>query len=521
MSASASPPSGPGLGPGNATAPLSPIRLRLLLGALLAVSFLGALDHTIVSTSLATVAGELGALEQMSWVVVSYTLASTVLLPVLGGLGDRIGPRLVFIVALGAFVVSSFLCGLAQDMAQLVAARVLQGMSAAGLQLMSQTIVAQVTTPRQRPRYLSLIGAAFPAAILVGPLLGGIITEHWSWHWVFWINLPVGVPALVLAVVAVPHIQAGKKRRFDLAGALLLTALLISVVLAVSWFQTAAPSAWVALGIAMSALAGLAVAERGQSDPIIPVHLFTDRAFAAGVALSAVIGAGLISATAYLPTYLQMAYGLSATVSGLVPVATVFGMLVGNLVSGWLASRAGRYRPLPVVGTAMGALGLGTMSLLPAGAPVWLLAGTMAFVGLGAGAFMSLAVAIAQNAAPRSELGIATATAGLAGQVGSTVGSAVVGGILGLGVTAQLPDSLDSATLTPALVHAADPALRSAVATIYHNVFSPIFLALAGIFVLGLIAALLLPEGRLSDESVDDEATEEHAASGARGNVSA
>lgn len=484
----------------SSTPPLSPTRLRLLIAALLAVSFLGALDHTIVSTSLATVAGELGALEHMSWVVVGYTLASTVLLPVLGGLGDRTGPRLVFLVALGAFVVSSFVCGLANDMTQLVVARVLQGMSAAGLQLMSQTIVAEVTTPRQRPKYLSLIGAAFPVAILIGPLLGGLITDNWGWPWVFWINVPVGLAALLLAVIAVPHIEPAGGRQFDVLGALLLTGVLVAVVLAVAWFAAADPTAWLAVGVGVVALAGLVAVERGQAAPILPVHLFRDRTFSAGVGLSAIMGAGLISATAYLPTYFQMAYGVSATISGLVPIATVFGMLVGNLLSGWLASRTGRYKVFPILGTAMGALGLGAMSLLPAGAPLWLPAAVMAFVGLGTGAFMSLAVAIVQSAASHSELGAATATAGLSGQIGSTVGSAVVGGVVGFGVAALLPAGLDARTLTPALVHAADPAVQSAIATIYHDVFSPVFLALAGVYILGFIAALLLPDGRLPDE---------------------
>jgi EmrB/QacA subfamily drug resistance transporter len=486
---------------GTSTSPLSPTRFRLLLAALLAVSFLGALDHTIVSTSLATVAGELGALEHMSWVVVGYTLASTVLLPVLGGLGDRIGPRLVFLVALSAFVVSSFACGLASDMTQLVIARVLQGMSSAGLQLMSQTIVAEVTTPRQRPRYLSLIGAAFPVAILIGPLLGGLITDHWGWPWVFWINVPVGLVALVLAVIAVPHIEPAGKRRFDVVGALLLTAVLVAVVLAVAWFSSGHSSAWIAVGAGVAALAALVAVERGQQNPIIPVHLFRNRTFSAGVGLSAVMGAGLISATAYLPTYFQMAYGVSATISGLVPIATVLGMLVGNLVTGWLASRTGRYRVFPIVGTVMGALGLGAMSVLPEGAPLWVPALIMAFVGLGTGAFMSLAIAIVQSAAPRSELGTATATAGLSGQIGSTIGSAVVGGVVGFGVASLLPTGLDSHTLTPALVHAADPALQAEIASIYHDVFSPVFLALAGIYILGFITALLLPDGRLSDEA--------------------
>ncbi|VXC33468.1 Drug resistance transporter, EmrB/QacA subfamily [Arthrobacter sp. 9V] len=480
---------------------ISSTRLRLLMAALLAVSFLGALDHTIVSTSLATVAGELGALQHMSWVVVGYTLASTVLLPVLGGLGDRVGPRMVFLIALIGFVAASFVCGLAHDMTQLVVARVLQGMSAAGLQLMSQTIVAEVTTPRQRPAYLSLIGAAFPVAILIGPLLGGLITDHWGWPWVFWINVPVGLAALLLAVVAVPHIEPAGKKRFDVVGAVLLTAVLVAVVLAVAWFSSGNSAAWIALGAGVAALGGLVVVERGQKNPIIPVHLFRNRTFSAGVGLSAVMGAGLISATAYLPTYFQMAYGVSATISGLVPIATVLGMLVGNLVTGWLASRTGRYRVFPIIGTVMGAVGLGAMSLLPGGAPLWVPALIMAFVGLGTGAFMSLAIAIVQGAAPRSELGAATATAGLSGQIGSTVGSAVVGGVVGFGVASLLPAGLDSHTLTPALVHAADPVLQAEIAAIYHDVFSPVFLALAGVYILGFIAALLLPDGRLSDDA--------------------
>jgi MFS family permease len=186
--------------------PLSPLRLRLLVVSLLSVSFLGALDHTVVSTSLATIAGELGALTLMSWVVVGYTLASTVLLPVLGKLGDVLGARRIFLGSLVMFLAASLACGFATDMAWLIAARVLQGMSSAGLQLMSQTIIARVTTQRERPRYMAIIGAAFPIAILVGPVLGGAITDYWGWQWVFWINIPVGAAALALALVAVPHL---------------------------------------------------------------------------------------------------------------------------------------------------------------------------------------------------------------------------------------------------------------------------------------------------------------------------
>lgn len=483
------------------TRSLSPSRRSLLIAALLTVAFLGALDHTIVSTSLATVAGELGALEYMSWVVVSYTLASTVLLPVLGALADRTGPRLIFLVALTTFVVASFACGFAHEMPQLIIARIGQGMSAAGLQLMSQTIVAEVTAPRQRPRYLSLIGAAFPVAILIGPLLGGMITDHWGWQWVFWVNVPVGMAALILAVFAIPHIEPAGGRSFDVPGAVLLTTVLSATVLSVAWFSTAEPAAWIAAGIGFVALVGFIAAERRHADPIIPVKLFGHRTFCAAVSLSAVVGAGLISATAYLPTYFQMSYGVSATVSGLVPIATVLGMLVSNLFTGWRVSRTGRYRIFPIIGTVMGALGLGAMALLPQYMPLWSAAAIMAVVGLGTGSFMSLTIAIVQSTVPRNKLGAATATAGLSGQIGSTIGSALVGGVIGAGVAARLPEGFDGGTLTPAVVHSADSALQATIATIYHDVFSPVFASLAMVYVVGFAAAVLVPNGRLANES--------------------
>ena len=174
----------------------------------------------------------------MSWVIVSYTLASTVLLPVLGKLADLIGARFVFLSSLALFIVASLFCGLAQDITQLALARVAQGIGSAGLHLMPQTIVGEVTSPRERPRVLSMIGAAFPIAILVGPLAGGLITDAWGWRWVFWINIPVGLIALALAVIAVPHIAGRSGRRFDIAGALVLGVTVTAFVLAASWVSS-------------------------------------------------------------------------------------------------------------------------------------------------------------------------------------------------------------------------------------------------------------------------------------------
>ncbi len=479
------------------------MRLRLLVISLLSVSFLGALDHTVVSTSLATIAGDLGALQFMGWVVVGYTLASTVLLPVLGKLGDVLGPRRVFLVSLIAFLGASLACGFASSMGWLIAARVVQGMSSAGLQLMSQTIIARVTTQRERPRYMAIIGAAFPVAILVGPVLGGAITDYWGWSWIFWINLPVGAAALALALVAVPRLEsAPAPGRLDVPGAAVFTAALVALVLGVTWVADAGTgmAGGAALAASAAGFAAFYAIERRAPEPIIPLRYFGNRTIAAGTALSAIIGVGLFSITAYLPTYVQMAYQTSATVSGLVPIATVFGMLISNLLTGWLASRTGRYRIFPILGTLLGALGLGAMAVLPAGLPLWVPMAIMAVVGMGTGAFMSLIVAVVQGAVPVSETGTITATINLVRQVGSTVATAVIGGVIGSAVAARLPAGLDPATLTPQAVHSAAPGVQSSVAGIYSQAFTPIFFALALTYALGIIAAVLLPHGKLSDD---------------------
>lgn len=481
---------------------LSPLRLRLLVVSLLSVSFLGALDHTVVSTSLATIAGDLGALEHMGWVVVGYTLASTVLLPVIGKLGDTIGPRSVFLTSLVAFLAASVLCGFAPSMTLLIAARVVQGMASAGLQLMAQTILAHVTSPRERPRYMAIIGAAFPIAILVGPVIGGLITEYWGWSWIFWINVPIGVAALGLAVVAVPHVEPSARRGFDARGAVFFTVSLVSLVLAVTWAAdpSTAAVAVVAFAIAIVGFAAFLFVEFRATEPIVPLALFRNRTIAACLALSAIIGVGLFSVTAYLPTYFQLAYRTSVTVSGLVPIATVFGMLVSNLVTGWLASRSGRYRVFAITGTILAATGLLVMSLLPAGLPLWVPMAVMFCVGVGTGAFMSLIVAVVQSAAPRAQLGAVTASINLVRQIGATVTTAVIGGVIAAGVAVMLPSSVDAATLTPEAVHAAPLAIQSEVADVYTTVFAPIFVGLAIAYALGVVAALLLPSVRLSAE---------------------
>lgn len=484
---------------------LSPLRLRLLLVSLFTVSFLGALDHTIVSTSLSTIAGELGALEQMSWVVVAYTLAATVTLPLLGKLADSLGARRVFLASLALFVVASFACGFASDISMLIVARVAQGLSSAGLQLMSQTIVATVTSPRERPRILSVIGTAFPVAILVGPVIGGVITDTLGWHWVFWINVPFGVVALALAAFAIPHLEGQPRGRFDYAGGLTFTVALVALVLAVTWVSR---PGWTGISIGLFGAAAVFLVvffliESRVDDPFVPLRHFRNRMVASGIALSAIIGIGLFSVVSYMPTFIQMAYRTSATVSGLVPIATVFGMLVASLATGWLSSRTGLYRPFAIAGTTIAAVGFAVMALLPVGLPLWVPMIVMAGVGIGTGAFMSLVTAVVQSAVPRTDTGAVTATTNLVRQVGATLGAATIGAVIAAGVTGRLPAQLDHSTLTPQVVHGLSDALQGEVAAVYTGVLSPVFGALAVVYAVGIVAAVLLPAGRLSDSRAD------------------
>lgn len=482
---------------------LTPWRRRLLLTSLLTVSFLGALDHTIVATSLATIAGDLGAVQQMSWIIVSYTLASTVMLPVLGKLGDLLGVRLVFLASLALFLVTSLLCGFAQDITQLAVARVGQGIASAGLGLLPQTIIGTLIAPRERPQVLSMIGASFPVAILVGPLLGGVITDLWGWQWVFWVNVPIGLIALALALFAVPHLPRQMSRKFDLAGAIVLGSSITALVLAASWtsadnWRVSTPVI-VAGIIALATFGGFIAIELRVSEPLVPLRHFADKTILICILLSAVIGVGLFSVVSYVPTYIQMAYRESATASGLVPIATVFGMLVSTLLTGALASRSGRYRPFPIMGSVLAAAGLTLMAFLPPGLPLWVPMAAMFVVGVGTGAFMNLLVAVAQSAAPSHDTGSVTATVNLVRQVGSTVATAVVGGVIGAGVALGLPGQLDAATLTPGAVQASNDAVQEQVASLYFDVMGPIFIGLAVVHAIGIIAALLLPDGRLSD----------------------
>ncbi len=379
-------------------------RVRLVFLALLLTLLLAALDQTIVATALPKVVGELRGLDRMSWVVTAYLLASTVGLPVYGKLGDLFGRKPVFLFAIVTFVVGSALAGWSRSMDQLIVFRGLQGVGGGGLMIGVQAIIADIVPPRRRGRYMGLIGAAFGLASVAGPLLGGLLTDHTSWRWCFYVNVPLGLLAFVVTAAVLELPKPTARPHLDVPGALLLATASTCLVLLTSWGGTR--YAWcsdVSLGLGAGAiLSGVLflVVERFAVQPVIPLRLFRDAVFNVSSVVGAVIGVALFSAASFLPTFLQMADGASATRSGLLILPMTGGVVLASIASGQLISRTGRYKIFPVLGCALAAVGLWLMSRLDVDTSRPVYSVWMEVFGLGVGMVLPVLVLAVQNAFP-------------------------------------------------------------------------------------------------------------------------
>lgn len=323
----------------------------MAIGALLLGMLLAALDQTIVSTALPTIVSELGGLDHLSWVVTAYLLAATAATPLWGKLGDQYGRKKLFQTAIVIFLIGSALCGMAQNMPQLIGFRALQGLGGGGLMVLSMAIVGDIVTPRERGRYQGLFGAVFGATSVLGPLLGGFFTQHLSWRWVFYINLPIGVVAL-LVIAAVLHIPVHReKHTIDYLGTFLIASVATCLILVASLGGTT----WAWGSVQIIALAVLAVVlliafvavERRAAEPVLPLKLFRVRTFSLVAVISFVIGFAMFGAMTYLPTFLQVVHGITPTMSGVHMLPMVLGLLLTSTASGQIVSRTGRWKVFP------------------------------------------------------------------------------------------------------------------------------------------------------------------------------
>jgi EmrB/QacA subfamily drug resistance transporter len=486
-------------------------RVRLIFAALMLVLLLASLDQTIVSTALPTIVGDLGGVTHLSWVVTAYLLASTVTGPLYGKLGDLYGRKLVLQGAIAIFLAGSVLCGLSQNMVELIGFRALQGLGAGGLMVVTLAVVGDIIPPRERGRYQGYFGAVFGVSTVIGPLLGGFFVDHLSWRWIFYVNLPVGAVALAVIAAAFHSPTERTRHAMDYLGALLLGGALSAIVLFTSLGGTTwAWSSWQMLALLAASIVLIPtflVVEARADEPILPLSLFRNRVFSATGAVAFVVGFALFGAVTYLPLYLQVTKDATPTESGLQLVPLMGGVLLTSIATGQLITRLGRYRIFPIIGTAIMVVAMLLLSRLGVATPMWVAFVDSLVLGLGLGMTMQVLVLAAQNSVDRRMMGVATSGSTLFRQIGGSIGVAVFGTIfanrLDVELAQQLPAGERAATLAPATIRHLPAGIHGTVVDAYALALHPVFLAAAGVSVIAFLLAWLVRDAPLRTHAAE------------------
>ena len=497
--------------------PLSHRQILVIYTALMLGMLLAALDQTIVSNALPTIVGELGGLNKLSWVVTAYLLTSTISQPIYGKLGDLYGRKRLFQSAIVIFLVGSALCGTAQNLTELIGFRGLQGLGAGGLMVGALSIIGDIVPPRERGRYQGYMGGVFALASVVGPLIGGFFVDNLSWRWCFYVNLPVGVVALVVVAAVLQGSTERRSHRIDYEGAAALTLGAGLLTLALTWGGTQyAWGSWQVVGsfiVGFAAVVGFIAIERYAAEPLIPLRLFRNGIFNVSSTMAFLVGMAMFGALVYLPLFFQAVHGVSATTSGLWLLPLMGGLLTASIGSGRTISKIGRYRAFPIAGTFLIAVGMLLLSRIGVTTSYVFIAAGMVVLGIGLGLVMPVLVLAVQNAVAQSDLGTATSASTFFRSIGGVFGVAIFGSIFVNRLAYWLPKDLPaSAHLTTkqadALLHSTPEKLKALPAPIRDGLINAFSSSLHTVFlwaipfgVAAFLVSLALREVPLSDRS--------------------
>jgi len=488
---------------------LSHRQILIVLSGLMAGMFLAALDQSIVGTALPRIVSDLGGLDHLSWVVTAYLLTSTASTPLWGKISDLYGRRPVFQTAIVVFLAGSVVAGAAGSMGVLIGGRAIQGLGAGGLMALALSIIGDVIPPRERGRYQGYFGVVFGVSSVAGPLLGGWFTDGPGWQWIFWINIPIGIAALVVTSLALNMPKVRRDHKIDYFGAATIVASVTSILLYTAWagstYGWTDPFSLALLGGGVL-LAGLfVVVESRAEEPIIPLRLFRNRVFTPTVIFTAIMGLAMFGGIIFLPVYLQVVQGMSPTESGLALLPMVAGLFATSISSGHLVTRTGHYRIYPIIGAGVTGVGVLLLSTLGVDTPYWQTAIYFFVFGGGLGFTMQIVVTAVQNAVERRDMGAATSSVTFFRSMGAAFGTAIFGAVLTTRLGHYLAESGEAGGLPPTAdesqiannvqaIQALPADVKAVVVDAWVRSLHDVFLTALPIVAVAFVIAFFIPE---------------------------